>query len=216
VSRAPRPYHSPRREQHATQTRQDILRAARELFVTQGYAMVTMSDIARATGVAVKTVYASVGTKPEVLHELLLGDVAASNATETHDEVVRAPDLRSAVQAIASSTRANTERFKSSIDLLYSSMSSDEGARRIGKQVVQEYRHALRVAAEHLVAAGLVAPDLDSDGVADRLWFCFGLAAWRALVIDCGWSYAESERWLGHHCYIMLSDSSCSSSGGDL
>jgi AcrR family transcriptional regulator len=59
-------------------TRQDILRTAREQFVTHGYALVTMSDIARATGGAVKTVYASVGTKSEILHELMLGDVAAS------------------------------------------------------------------------------------------------------------------------------------------
>jgi hypothetical protein len=73
---------------------------------------------------------------------------------------------------------------------------------------VKEYRDALRVSAEHLVTAGLVAPHLDADGVADRLWFCFGLAAWRALVVDCGWSYADAQRWLSHHCYIMLSETS--------
>jgi AcrR family transcriptional regulator len=206
VSEPTRPYYSPRREQHACQTRQDILRTARELFVTHGYALVTMSDIARATGVAVKTVYASVGTKSEILHELLLGDVAASSAAETHDEVVRAPDLRSAVDAIAAGTRANTERFRSSIDLLYSSMFSEEGARRIGEEVVQKYRDALRVHAEHLVAVGFVAPHLDVDGVADRLWFCFGLAGWRALVGDCGWSYEDAERWLSRHCHLMLSN----------
>jgi hypothetical protein len=43
-------------------SRQDILRTARELFVTHGYALVTMS----------------VGAKSEILHELMLGDVAAS------------------------------------------------------------------------------------------------------------------------------------------
>jgi AcrR family transcriptional regulator len=208
VSEASRPYHSPRRAQHASQTRQDILNTARELFVTRGYALVTMSDIARATGIAVKTVYASVGTKSEVLHALLLGDVAAATAAETHEEVVRAPDLRSAVEAIAAGTRANTERFAASIDLLYSSMSSDDGARQIGKQAVQEYRDALRNDAEHLVAIGAVAPDLDVAGVADRLWFCFGLASWRTLVLDCGWSHADAQRWLAHHCYLMLSGSS--------
>lgn len=78
VSEPTRPYRSPLCEQHTSVTRQDILRTAREPFTTHGYALVTMSDIARATGGAVKTVYASVGTKSEILHELMLGDVAAS------------------------------------------------------------------------------------------------------------------------------------------
>lgn len=43
----------------------------------------------------------------------------------------RAPDLRSAVDAIAASTRANTERFTPSIDLLSSSMAGGDGARQV-------------------------------------------------------------------------------------
>lgn len=205
-SRQARPYHSPRREQHADQTRQDILSTARDLFVTRGYGLVTMSDIARAAGVAVKTVYTSVGTKSEVLHELLSGDVNEARNSDTHAAIENAPDLRSAVAAIAAVVRADTERYSSSIDLLHAAMASDLGARDIGKQIVEEYRDALRSRAELLIAAGMVSPALDVDAVSDRLWFCFGLNSWRTLVGECGWDFQEAESWLSTHCFRMLSE----------
>lgn len=201
---SPRSYHSPRRAQGASETQQDILRTARRLFIAHGYANVTMADIARAAGTAVKTVYASVGTKPDVLHTLFAADLAESCAARTNAEVRASPDLESAVGALARGTRADNEQFKPSVDLLYSSMASDDGARKAWQHVVKEYRDALRVAAAHLVAAGLVAPHLDVDGTADRLWFCFGLGAWRTLTVDCGWDYDDAERSLQRQAVTML------------
>jgi AcrR family transcriptional regulator len=201
-----RTYRSARREQGAAQTRQDILETARELFIAQGYAQVTMGQIARAAGVATKTLYASVGTKTELLHALLAGDVAESRTTGLYDEVLRCTDLASAVACLARGTRSNTERFASSIDLLYSSMASDEKARQVWDYVVGQYRQALREAAQHLVGIGVVAPHLDTDGTADRLWLCFGLSAWRSLVVDCGWSYDAAEQLLARQAVCMLED----------
>ncbi|MGP4050848.1 TetR/AcrR family transcriptional regulator [Streptomyces sp. 2A115] len=203
-----RAYRSKRREQAAIQTRQDILRAARHLFVTHGYARVTVADIARSAGVAVKTVYASVGTKTEVLHALLAADVADSGADDDLGEVRRMQDLSSVIAYVAHSIRTNTERFaSSSIDLLLSSAASDEKAREVWDYVIAQYRQALRDIAQHLVAIGAVAPHLDVDAVADRLWLCFGLRAWRALVVDCHWSYDAAERLLARQAITLLEDS---------
>ena len=195
-----------RREQGAARTRQDLLETARELFIAHGYAQVTMGHIARSAGVATKTLYASVGTKTQLLHALLAGDVADSRTTGLYDEVVRCTDLASAVACLAHGTRSNTEHFASSIDLLYSSITSDDGARQIWDYVVTQYRQALREVAQHLVASGMVAPHLDVDGAADRLWLCFGLSAWRTLVVDCGWSYDDAERLLARQAVNMLED----------
>jgi AcrR family transcriptional regulator len=51
-----------------TRPRSAIIRAARGLFVERGYGNTTLSDVARAAGVAVETIYASSGTKTEQLH----------------------------------------------------------------------------------------------------------------------------------------------------
>ncbi|MEU5281026.1 TetR family transcriptional regulator [Streptomyces asoensis] len=201
-----RRYQSVRREHGAAQTRQAILDTARDLFITHGYAQVTMGHIARSAGVAVKTLYASVGTKTQLLHALLAVDVADSKTTGLYDEVLRSKDLVSAVTCLAHGLRGNTERFASSIDVLYSSMASDEKARQVWDYVVAQYRQALREVAQHLVAIGVVAPHLDVDGAADRLWHCFGLPAWRSLVVDCGWSYDDAERLLTRQAVNMLED----------
>jgi AcrR family transcriptional regulator len=162
-----------------------------------------MADIARASRVSVRTVYLSVGTKTDVLHALLLGDVAAStNASATLEQIREAPDLREALAAVAAGTRADHEMFKTSIDLLHSARSSDAGAQEVWRQVVAKNRDALGEAARHLVAAGLMRPDVDA--ITDHLWFYFGLYSWRSLIDECGWSFDVAERWLAHQAWITL------------
>jgi AcrR family transcriptional regulator len=201
-----RPYHSPRRHQEAERTRQDILRTARDLFLAHGYDRVTMADIARETGIAVKTVYASVGTKSGVLQGVLAAEVAESRSIETLAQLPLAPDLESAMRLVARGTRDDHERFDPTVGLLASAKDSDDGAKQVWDSMVVQYRGALHTTAEHLVGRGLVPPHLDVDATADRLWFCFGLAAWRTLILDCGWDYDTAEDWLARQGVTMLAD----------
>jgi len=73
-----RAYASPLREKAAAQTREAILRAATELFGRRGYGLVTVADIAAAAGVSPKTVFASVGSKREIMDRIIDAGVAAS------------------------------------------------------------------------------------------------------------------------------------------
>src|SRR5438552_18872477 len=59
----PRRYDSTRRRAQAAQTRQDILKAALQLFLEVGYARTTINDVAAAAGVAVETIYRGFGSK---------------------------------------------------------------------------------------------------------------------------------------------------------
>ena len=63
------PYRSDRRARQAEETREAILAAARRLFAARGYAATSMGDIAAEAGVALQTVYSSVGGK-SALHRL--------------------------------------------------------------------------------------------------------------------------------------------------
>src|ERR1700733_6671145 len=104
-----RPYHSPRRELSAAATRRDILAAARRLFAASGYAQVTVADIAREAGTAVKTVYASVGGKAEILNQIVLSAVSSSGAQETVRRVRATTDAATALAALAHGTRVGNE-----------------------------------------------------------------------------------------------------------
>ncbi|HVV20710.1 MAG TPA: helix-turn-helix domain-containing protein [Pseudonocardiaceae bacterium] len=188
-----RPYRSPRRAEDAATTRADILTAARDLFAERGYARVTVADIARAAGTAVKTVYASAGGKAGILAELLSSAVTGSRADETLAEVRAAGDLTAALTALARGTRWGNETHRVAIDIMYSAMSAQDDAERVWTAGTTAYRATLRSVAEHLATLGAVER---VDRAADLLWFWFGPAAWRTLVRDCGWPWDEAERWL--------------------
>src|SRR4249920_1520833 len=66
-----RRYDSSRRAEQAARTRRAVLDAARALFSEQGYASTTVGQIAGRAGVAVDTLYTSVGRKPALLRELV-------------------------------------------------------------------------------------------------------------------------------------------------
>jgi AcrR family transcriptional regulator len=72
-----RAYAGARRREAAAARRRRVLEAAAELFTSRGYAATSMAAVASAAGVAVDTVYATVGRKPALLlavHDLLLGE----------------------------------------------------------------------------------------------------------------------------------------------
>ena len=80
-----------RRQRQAEETRQDILAAARALFVEQGYARAAVADIAERAGVAVQTIYDSVGSKRALAMALV----------ETIDEQAAVPDLAAQIATAA-------------------------------------------------------------------------------------------------------------------
>jgi AcrR family transcriptional regulator len=62
------------RAARVAETEERILRAARELFVSGGYAATTLAAVAEAAGVAARTVYVRFGTKAALLRRVI--DVA--------------------------------------------------------------------------------------------------------------------------------------------
>jgi AcrR family transcriptional regulator len=65
-----RQYDSSWRQEQARETRQRIVQAAHDLFVSTGYGSTTIADIAHAAGVAVETVYAAFRNKHTLLRQV--------------------------------------------------------------------------------------------------------------------------------------------------
>ncbi|GII53917.1 hypothetical protein Pth03_23060 [Planotetraspora thailandica] len=199
-----RAYHSPRREQDAADTRNDILRAARELFSAQGYARVTVADIARRAGVATKTVYASAGGKAGIFTELIKAAVIESGAAETLAAIRRTGDPREAIAVLARGTRNGNETKRDIIDMLYAAMPVHDDAGALWEEATESYRSTLREVADHLHEIGGLGDGLDPGRAADVLWLCFGMSSWRTLVGECGWTWDEAERWLSTQAVLLL------------
>jgi AcrR family transcriptional regulator len=67
MTAAPRPYRSTLRDEQARSTRRRIVDAGAVLFMELGYAATTIDSIAERAGVSRRTVFTSVGGKPDVL-----------------------------------------------------------------------------------------------------------------------------------------------------
>src|SRR5215469_8920967 len=97
-----RRYDGTRRRAAAARTRAAILDAARELFAERGYAATPMTAIAERAGVALDTVYASAGRKPELAR--LLIETAISGTSQAIPA-----EQRDYVKAVRAATDAGTK-----------------------------------------------------------------------------------------------------------
>jgi AcrR family transcriptional regulator len=88
-----RRYHSPLRAEQADGTRGRVLAAARDLFLTHGYAGTTVAAVARAAGVSPDTIYVSIGGKQGLLEGVLALARSDPDDPEQHAEELRRDEL---------------------------------------------------------------------------------------------------------------------------
>ncbi|MEO7663675.1 MAG: helix-turn-helix domain-containing protein, partial [Candidatus Limnocylindrales bacterium] len=75
-----RRYDSSRRRAQAARTQQDVIEAARRLFLADGYGQTTVSAIAEAAGVSTETIYKAFGGKPGLVRALVSKSLEGSGA----------------------------------------------------------------------------------------------------------------------------------------
>ncbi|GGM81996.1 TetR family transcriptional regulator [Lentzea pudingi] len=189
-----RQYRSPRRAQDAADTRRDILRAATELFSANGYARVTVAEIAKRAGVAPQTVYSSAGSKSEILHKIVSESIARTDAVSVTEAIRQTEGIAAAMTALAKGTRMGNESEQQVVEVLFAAIPAHEDGAALWAHSTGSYRLALRDTALHLQDKGLLRVDVER--ATDVLWFCFGFGAWRTLVKECGWSWDDAEKWL--------------------
>ena len=118
-----RSYSSELRREQATQTRERVVDAAANLFISHGYPATTVREIAKEAGVAVDTVYATFGSKARVLTALIDRNLAPAGertvlgrpeALKVRDE----PDQRAQLQLFARDMAQISERVRPVFEML--------------------------------------------------------------------------------------------------
>ena len=196
-----RSYDSSRRRAQANATRTEIVRAAAELFVGQGYARTTIAEIAAAAGVSVETVYSAFGNKATLLHrawDITIGGDDEDIVFHERPEVkaIRAePDLaqRFRLQAVFSSR--TIERIAPFQLMVQSAAGAEEAAAEMLEEIGRQRLAGLSVMASGAAETGQLA--VTEDECRDILWSMTDGMLWHRLVVERGWSTERFATWLG-------------------
>ncbi|MFI7136110.1 TetR/AcrR family transcriptional regulator [Nonomuraea sp. NPDC050153] len=191
----PRRYDSLRRTTQALETRAEIARAARRLFVDRGWAATTVRDVAREAGVSVPTVYSVYGNKTGLTRALAdAADLSADPSQQLAE--LEAPDTDPARQlaAMAGFDRRLYERAGDVITLL-------REAGRVEPELATVYRDGRRRADETRAAVfsswpgGVLRQGLDVPAAVDVYAGMCSIDVYTTLTAERGWSPDRVERW---------------------
>jgi AcrR family transcriptional regulator len=210
-----RRYRSPLRNEQAGHTRKAILAAARTLFTERGYTATTIAQIAAEAGVAIDTVYASVGAKPVLFRLLLETAISGTDQAvpaEERDYVrrIRAqPRAQQKIETYAAAVGNISERLGPLHLVLRDAAAQNPELARIQGDIAARRAKNMRLLAQDLIATGDLRPDLDVDQVADVIWSMNSAEFYHLLVDERGWSSKRFEQWLADTwCRLFLAERS--------
>jgi AcrR family transcriptional regulator len=202
---AGRDYRSSVRERHAQDTRRTILDAAAALFAERGYARTSVAAVAEAAGVAVNTVYTSVGGKPALVTALTEDGARDEEAVEAARAVTECADVRAVVRLVAEGTGSVQRRRQRILAILLDNRTADRDVAAAADLAVRATRARLDIAAGRLVEIGGLRAGLDRARVGQILWFYFGFESWRTMW-SFGWGLKQAAGWLAEQAESALLD----------
>jgi AcrR family transcriptional regulator len=209
-----RTYRSSVREEQARRTRLAILDAARRLFAEQGYAATTIAQVAKAAGVAVDTVYASVGAKPVLMRLLMETAISGTDRAVPAEErdyvrqVRAAATAREKIRIYATAVVAANTRLAPLHLVLRGAAEQDGELARIRDEISERRAANMRLFAADLAATGELRPGLDPGEVADVVWSMNSAEYFTLLVRERGWEPGRFAAWLADAWSLLFLASS--------
>ncbi|GAB2983320.1 TetR/AcrR family transcriptional regulator [Saccharothrix stipae] len=192
-----RRYDSLRRVAQAQETRAEIARAARRLFVTKGWAATTVRAVAEEAQVSVPTVYAAYGDKAGLVRAVADAATTSADITEMVAELEDASgEPARQLAAMAAYDRRLFERSGDVIALVREAgrtepelaAAYDEGRRRGDDTRVQVFSSW---------PDGVLREGLDVPSAVDVYAALCNIDVYTTLTVERGWTPDRVERWWG-------------------
>ena len=195
-----RRYDATKRHQAAARTRTAILDAALQLFAGQGYAATPMTAIAGRAGVALDTVYASVGRKPELARLLIETAISGSSqAVPAEDRdyvraVQAAPDAETKIAIYASAMRLIAGRLAPVLGIVQQAAPAEPELAALWREIAERRAANMRRFVADLAAVATLR--VDPGEAADIVWATNAPELYQLLAGQRGWSPERYERFL--------------------
>ena len=198
----PRRYNNAGRARKADQTRREIVAAARDLFLADGYPSTTLAGIASRAGVSVQTVYGQFGSKRAILKQVLDHAAAGDDAPVPVNErpwvqqILTEPDPARKLQLNARGV-ADIMRRACPLDvMLRSAALVDAEANELWQISARQRVEGMRQLADHLAHTGHLRAGLTVADATDRLAVLTDPELYRLTVLERAWTHEQYEAWL--------------------
>lgn len=185
-----------RRTAQALETKRLIVDAARRLFVRQGYGATSVAQIAEEAGVALPTVYASVGTKATLLRLLLDRIDEQADIAELIAELRTSTDPAAVLALQIHITRRLAERCGDVIAALQSAAGVEPELGETFEAGMARHRAGAATTVHRLLELGGLRPDLPPDDAAAILAALTAPSVYASLTAEHGWTFDRAQAWL--------------------
>jgi AcrR family transcriptional regulator len=195
-----RRYDASKRREAAANTRKAILDAALELFADRGYAATPMTAIAEQAGVALDTVYASVGRKPQLARLLIEAAISGRSQAIPAEErdyvraIQAAPDAETKIAIYASAMRMIAGRLAPVLGIVQQAAPAEPELAALWREIAERRAANMRRFVADLAAVAPLRVDLDE--AADIVWATNAPELYQLLAGQRGWSPERYEHFL--------------------
>lgn len=200
-----------RRAVQADATRSDVVAAARELFLARGYVRTSLNAVAVQAGVAVQTIYNSVGNKAALLAAVLDEATAGPDAPRSAGEFMqeRAGASGGGIQGLSTLLAdwiADVNERSTEIQTLIQQTAAVYPEVAALERERGERRRAgfVRAASVARTRGGLATGTSDEQAAA-AIWSLGHPTVFRSLVVDGDWSADAYRSWLARSLRSVLS-----------
>lgn len=194
----PSPVKQSRRERQAAETRQEILDAAAKLFAERGFATTSIKDIAAEAGVAVQTIYSSVGSKAMLLRTV--ADTMDQQAGVREQwERIRATDdpgqmIRYGVQIVRGFE--DDARAGLLLEAIQAAAPTEPEIAEVLAEGMRRHREGTRGLVGHIAQQGHLRTGLTPERGGSIFAAVTHPALWRSLRSEHGWTLDQIEDWM--------------------
>jgi len=197
-----RTYDATGRRDRALRTRAEVLDTARALFLEQGYAATTMSQIAGGANVSVEMIYKSIGNKHALLKAVL--DVAIVGDDEPvpmlqREMVARMraePDPRRMLGIYGEHIVVSWPRQVPVQLITRAAAAVDPAARDLWEAMQAERLAGMSLFAQNLADRGFLRPGLTAEDARDVLWALTAPEQYEILVVQRDWPMERVGRFI--------------------
>jgi AcrR family transcriptional regulator len=196
-----RSYDSSRRQAQASETRAAIVRAARDLFLSQGYGRTTIADVARDAGVSVETIYGAFGNKATLLHkawDITVGGDDEEIVFHERPEVMAIrsePDLAKRLRLHAALSTATAQRIAPFQLMVQAAAGAEPAAAAMLEEMGRQRLAGITVMAGEAAKTGQLS--VSEEECRDVIWSMTDWTLWHRLVNERGWTNERFATWLG-------------------